>query len=90
LTLRQFVARMDRHVERLKECERMERFRIGTATAMVMNTGMATKQDKTPWVPWDVFPELQPDEEVEDHSNAMGILGLFKAMAAGQQMAGDN
>lgn len=55
-----------------------------------MNT-MASKADNTPWMPWDLFPELQPLEEEESdedvEANAQGILQLFKGLAAVQRAA---
>lgn len=79
---------MDRHTERLQERERLERLRLGVATAAVMNTGMAPKKDGTGWMPWDVFSELQPleeEDEIDEEANAQAILAMFRGMAAAQR-----
>lgn len=85
---------MERHIEVMKDRERLARLRMGVASAAVMNTGMASKRDGTAWMPWDVFPELQPFEEdaepEEMEANAQAILAMFRGMAAAQRVAEGN
>lgn len=74
---------MERHVERFKDLERLERVRVGIATAAIMNTGMAQKADKTAWKPWDVFPELQPEVDTEAELSESKV--MFRRIAARQR-----
>ena len=67
----------------MKEHERIERARFGVMGAAIMNTGMASKRDGSAWAPWDVFPELQPDQDRDTDGEA--ILNMFRAMQARQR-----
>lgn len=82
MTMGQYAARLERHIELFKDRERLERIRVGTAAAAIMSTGMATKQDGTPWMPWDVFSELQPMQEQE--TDPVAIRAMIRDIAARQ------
>lgn len=83
--MRQFIARVERYAEFREEAERLERLRLGQATAALMSLTAGRKGTRKHWLAEDVFADLKDSKAVEPESDQKGILRMFQHLAAIQK-----